>query len=162
MLLADQYAAEWAGYLRTVSDADLLNTTRDYIWLAEFGPVEGRGTFSLKRDGVVNEMRARDMDGQLEALRRELGAIRLQRAAVDGWRSRSTASRRSFAAKGLPRKGTLSARLPVSVQPDIRRMADEGESSLIWPASSGPHNSGITTSDTTTSNPPRIVTSSSA
>jgi hypothetical protein len=56
MPLADQYAAECAGYLRTVSDADLLNTARDYIWLAEFGPVEDRNTFSMRLDGVVNEL----------------------------------------------------------------------------------------------------------
>jgi hypothetical protein len=70
MPLRDHYAAEWAGFLRTMSDTDLLVTARGYIWLAEFGPGEGRDTFGLKRDGVVNEMRARGMDGQLEALRR--------------------------------------------------------------------------------------------
>jgi hypothetical protein len=37
---------------------------------------EGRDTFSLKRDGVVNELRVRGMDEQLEALRRELGEER--------------------------------------------------------------------------------------
>jgi hypothetical protein len=77
MPLPDQYAAEWAGFLRIESDADLLSAARDYIWLAEFGPIEGRDTFSLKRDGVVNELRARGMDEQLEALRREMGEERV-------------------------------------------------------------------------------------
>jgi hypothetical protein len=90
MLLADQYAAEWASFLRTVSDTDLLVTARDFIWLAEFGPVEGRDTFSLKRDGVVNELRARGMDGQLEALRREMGEERVNwertSVALGPWR----------------------------------------------------------------------------
>ena len=74
MAQIDQYAAEWASYLRSVSEADLLRTAGDYIWLAEFGPVEGRGTFSVKRDGVVNEMLARAMDEQLAAIRRALGS----------------------------------------------------------------------------------------
>lgn len=40
MPLIDQYAVEWASYLRTLSDADLLRTACDYVRLAEFGPVE--------------------------------------------------------------------------------------------------------------------------
>ena len=58
MPLVDQYAAEGAGDLRNVSPADLPQAARDYIWLAEFGPVEGRGTFFTKRDGVIAELRA--------------------------------------------------------------------------------------------------------
>ena len=65
--------AEWADYLRTVGEADLLNTALDYTWLADFGSVEDQNTFSVRLDGVVNDLGARGMDGRLEALRRELG-----------------------------------------------------------------------------------------
>jgi hypothetical protein len=73
MSLADQDAAEWAAFLRALNDADLLSTAGDCIWLAEFGPVAGRNTFTMSRDGVVSELRSRGMDEQLAALRQQLG-----------------------------------------------------------------------------------------
>ena len=73
MPLIDRTAGDWADFLHTISAVHLLSIARNYIWLAEFGPEGGRDTFSMKRDGIVAELRARGMEEQLEAIRRELG-----------------------------------------------------------------------------------------
>jgi hypothetical protein len=64
--------ADHAGFARMLSelpDADLESTTTDYIWLAEFGPVEGRYTYELKRDQVVAECGRRDRMDLVEKAR---------------------------------------------------------------------------------------------
>lgn len=72
MGLAENYAKEWAGFLKTLPDGELLATARDYLWLAEFGPHEGRDTFSTKRDRIVAEVQERGLNSELAELRRKL------------------------------------------------------------------------------------------
>jgi hypothetical protein len=65
-------AGEWARYLRSLSDEELVSTARDYLWLAEFGPAARRSTFEPKGGAVVAEMKERGLLEELRRLRAEL------------------------------------------------------------------------------------------
>jgi len=60
----EERGREWVRYVRSPDD-EIVATARDYLWLAEFGPVVGRRSFELRRDAVVSEM---EEQGLLEEL----------------------------------------------------------------------------------------------
>jgi hypothetical protein len=66
--------AEWVRLVEGFDDEELVRTARDYLWLAEFGPEQGRKTFDKRRDSVVQVMRERGLLEELRELRRELGS----------------------------------------------------------------------------------------
>jgi hypothetical protein len=84
------------------------------------------------------------------------------KATEDFCKALSTARNRLHDENGFPRNATPCGSCPAGTQPDISMMAHKGERSRICCANSGPHIPGIMTSVTTRSNPPRIVTISSA
>lgn len=61
--------------LSTVSDSALRETTRDYLWLSEFGPVAGRETFHSRCATALAECRRRNMSEVIEELRSELARL---------------------------------------------------------------------------------------
>ena len=66
--------ASFARMLAELPGANLESTARDYIWLAEFGPAQGRCTFELKRGLVVAECERRGRLDIIEAARKRFGA----------------------------------------------------------------------------------------